>query len=270
MDATRKHITFRHALLLSVSTLLLAAGGCQQQKKRMPFGPFDIRNDDKHTSTMLTTTVLVPGIIHETRQNDILHRADSSGREFHMLIGPYPRLGEPARIVARNESVETVTVTGFAAAIGSQPIVVINWVKTYSSHTHYFAWAAPDNTVYVFAEETAPAAPVMIEPEPGATFPRTEITSGQYAKIVNGATITVHNYFEGGDRGVLSRSLPADLVEFVTYVRSREVAAGLVTQSYAFRGRYADGIPDLAPIARPELRAAPTALKGTEPTAPSR
>jgi hypothetical protein len=251
MDAVRKQTTLKCAFILSMGVVLLVSGGCQQPKKRMPFGPFDIRNDDKHTSTMLTTTVLVPGVIHETRQNDILHRADSSGREFHMLIGPYPRLGEPARIVARNETVETVTLQGFAAAIGQQPIVVINWVRTYSTHTHYFAWAAPDNTVYVFAEETETDAPVVITPEPGATFPRTEITSGQYARIVDGTTLTVHSYFDRGDRSTLSRGVPADIVEFITYVRSREVAAGLVTQNYAFRGRYVDGIPDLPPIPIP-------------------
>lgn len=257
----RYNIKLVPVLLAYTGLLIMAAGlgGCQQQKRRMPFGPFDIRNDSQHTSTMITRTVLVPGVVHETRQNDILHRADSDGREFYMLMGPYPRLGNPAKIVARNETVETVTIDGFLAAIGQQPIVIVNWVKTYSTHTHYFAWAAHDDTVYIFAEETQTGAPVVIEPEPGATFPRTEITTGQYAKIVGGSIITVHNYFVPGDRQHLVPGLPVDLTEFITYVRSREVAAGFVKQDYAFRGSFSNGIPNLEAISgmRPGMAPSP-------------
>lgn len=233
------------AALLAL-TALISGTGCA----RAPFGPFDLRNDSRHNGTLATELVLVPGVPFETNQNIIFRRADSSGRDFHMLIGPYPRLGAPAQITARNEEVVTVTSVGFVAAIGKQPIVITRFFVTSSSHTHYLCWAGPDNTDYVFAENATPGYPINLAPEPGATFAPAALLTGQFAAYTPATGLRIGQYFDPATPGSLSPGLTPELVDFITYVRSREVAAGMVSQDAFFRGIYTDGIPGLRPPRR--------------------
>lgn len=238
------NVTFSRIRSLATGLLFLPFfTGCNSVNNNS-FGPFDIRNDARHNATIATDLVLVPGVPFETNQNVILRRADDSGRDFSMLMGPYPRLGTPARITARNELVETVTTHGFLAAIGKQPIVIIRYVRTSSSHTHYLCWAGPANTDYVFVEQADPEHPVVLTPEPGSTFAPVSLTTGQFATITD-STVTVGTYFDATTPGALAEPFPPDLTDFVTYVRSREVAAGFVPQGSFFTGIYSDGIPGL-------------------------
>lgn len=247
------HSFTRHAFWFIGLTLLaslMSAGGCActhhgsspRIDPYMPFGPRDIRNDSRHTAVFASQTVLVPGVPFETRQNEYLRLADSSGRDFNLLLGPFPRLGRPASLRARNPDVAAVIEAGFAMMMGKQPNAIFKTVRTYSSGTYYIGWVNGDD-VYVFCERSNSGHPVVVEPDKGQAFPKTELSTGQLARISNGQTISVTRYFEPDHADQLLPGLTPEVVEFLTYARSRGLAAGLFKQGEYYLGRYENGIP---------------------------
>ncbi|MCX5691347.1 MAG: hypothetical protein NTV94_16420 [Planctomycetota bacterium] len=240
------------AIAATLATILLA-GGCAckhrsghgtvpHQDPYVPFGPRDIRNDSRHTAVFSNQTVLVPGVPFETRQNEYLRLADSGGRDFNLLLGPFPRLGRPAVLRARNPDVAAVIEEGFAMMMGKQPNAIFKSVRTYSSGTYYIGWVN-GNDVYVFCEKSSTGHPVVAQADKGEAFAKTELSTGQYACIRNGQAISVTKYFEPGHADQILPGLAPDIVEFLTYARSRGLAAGLFKQGEYYLGRYENGIP---------------------------
>lgn len=237
--------------VLAAAGVLMLAAGCScphrvacnpRQDPYVPFGPRDIRNDSRHTAVFSSQTVLVPGVPFETRQNEYLRLADSTGRDFNMLLGPFPRLGSPAVLRARNPDVTTVIETGFALMMGKQPNAIFKTVRTYSSGTYYIGWVNGSD-VYVFCENSMAGHPVIAAPDSGEAFTKTELATGQYARIQNGQAVSVVRYFDQGHADQLLPGLEPEVVEFLTYARSRGLAAGLFKQGQYFLGRYENGIP---------------------------
>jgi len=242
-------------LIASISVVALAGCACKSDRHvpagrdpYIPFGPRDIRNDKSHTAVFSNQTVLVPGIPFETRQNEYLRLADSTGRDFNMLFGPYPRLAPPASLHVRNPDVTAVIDLGFSMMMGKQPSAIFKTVRTYSAGTYYIGWINGGD-VYVFCENSSHGRPVAVLPDAGEAFAKAELTTGSYAKITGGTSISIVRYFEEGRADRLLPGIDPEVVEFLTYARSRGLAAGLFRQGEYFLGRYENGIPseDLTP-----------------------
>jgi hypothetical protein len=244
-----RHASWNVGIAAAIGTLVLIGGctcthrsGSPRIDPYVPFGPRDIRNDSSHTAIFSSQTVLVPGVPFETRQNEYLRLADSGGRDFNLLLGPFPRLGRPAVLRARNPDVMAVIEAGFAMMLGKQPNAIFKTVRTYSSGTYYIGWVN-GNDVYVFCENSRSGHPVVARPDTGEAFPKTELATGQCAIIRNGQEVSVIKYFEPGRADQLLPGLSPEVIEFLTYARSRGLAAGLFKQGEYYLGRYENGIP---------------------------
>jgi len=195
---------------------------------------------------MITQTILVPGVPHTTTQNELLRLADTNGRDFVALLGPFPFNGRPAEVVAYNTEAEVEVVNGFVAAIGKQPAVMVRTGRGSSDGTHYLVWADKDSDLF-FVESADDKHPVRIKTKRG---PAVDLTTGQFAEVFLDGRVVRGEYFVPGTKGSPVTHQDERVKTFVNYVRSRSVAAGLFSQHLFDLGAFADGIPHNTPTAK--------------------
>ena len=132
----------------------------------------------------------------------------------------------------------------FGVITGTKPTAVVKSVRTFSDGTEYILCSVGE-TVVVFCESSHSGRPVVLESDnpTGFALPRTEVTTGQYAVVDRTGAVNVRRYFDPAHPEAVDPSLPAELLEALTYARCRSQAAGLIPQNKYFLGRFDRGIP---------------------------
>lgn len=197
-------------------------------------------NDSQHNAAMLTRTVLVPGVPFSTNQNAVIKVADSGGRDFELLVGPYPINGGNGTVVTHNSELEIVLVEGFAVAIGKQPHVKTRTGAGSSSGTHFTVWSTADADYY-FVEQAVATHPVRVTEF--STKKVHVLSEGEYVKFSRQNLPAVRGwYFNPRLRATGLLITDPVLVDFVTYTRWRTTAGGFTPQNAYFMGSYQQSV----------------------------
>jgi hypothetical protein len=226
----------------SAAVLISSLTGCGSAARPSRF----FVNDRSRSAYVVTEKVLVPGVPFSTQQNELLHQSDTSGRDYYLLFGPYPRLAGTSTITVRNPDLTVVVedTPFFGVVTGTKPTAVVKSVRTFSEGTEYILCSVGDK-VAVFCESSHTGRPVVLESDnpTGFPLPRTEVSTGQYATVDRAGAVAVRKYFEPSHPEAIDPTLPAELVEALTYARGRSQAAGLIPQGKFYLGRFDKGIP---------------------------
>lgn len=197
-------------------------------------------NDSQHNAAMLTRTVLVPGVPFSTNQNAVIRVADSGGRNFELLLGPYPINGGNGTVVTHNSELEIVLVEGFAVAIGKQPHVRTRTGLGGSNGTHFTVWSTADAD-YFFVEQAVATHPVRVTEF--STNKTHVLSEGDYVKFSRQGLAAVRGrYFNPLNRATGLLITDPVLVDFITYTRWRTAAGGFTPQNAYFMGTYQQSV----------------------------
>jgi len=238
-DRSIHRIDVRIPMAMVVCSLILLVNliGCGHNQK---YHSRPIINDSQHNAAMLTRTVLVPGVPFSTNQNAVIKIADSGGRNFELMVGPYPIKGGNGTVVTKNSELQVLLVEGFAVAIGKQPHVKTKTGSGSSSGTHFTVWSLPDGD-YFFVEQAVATHPVrVVEYSTNKTH---VLSEGEYVKLSSNGLPAVRGwYFSPKYRATALLITDPLLVNFVTYTRWRSAAGGLISQNAYFMGSYSQSV----------------------------
>ncbi|MBS0195354.1 MAG: hypothetical protein JSR77_01215 [Planctomycetes bacterium] len=209
----------------------MALAGCTV---RPPLSPRAIVNKPGQAGLVQTGLVLVPGVGYSTNQNVLLRSQDSSGRDYDMLAGPFPKMGAPVTLTLHN-SISTLALSGdaFIYGIGKMPISRSKRVIVGTEGTEYAIRvndAGDSDLVVVISSTSGKPVNCTLLDASGAPIPSTGIN------LDANYYVTVKPDGAGGHvfGPVTKTPGPADpdpdlVRDFLKYVESRAMAASLTT-----------------------------------------
>ncbi|MBL8999624.1 MAG: hypothetical protein JNK25_00645 [Phycisphaerae bacterium] len=223
----------RHfSVLLAALALLVGCG----RPVRPLLSPVGVVNPPGKAGLVLTGIVLGPDEPFVTSQTVMMRSQDSSGRDYDLLAGPYPK-GAGEIGIGTHNSITTATFTGeaFVYASGYMPITRSKRVIAGATGTIY-AMRISDSTnadliIVLEAKSTLPVTCELLNPATGApTGVRQKLGKGKYVKVSQSGAMPVFgpitNIPKAGDAD------PDGVLPFLEHVRSKAVSANLTTTAY--------------------------------------
>lgn len=183
----------RSILLLSLLTGSLLAG-CAASEKGDPASRFSVGPNPKVQSApepaggfKIVQRFLTNGNQIVTAESLLLEPVVEPGTNpYQMLVGP-ARDGSPFNAQVRNSTATLLMDSGFAAAVGHQPIVVVKRVVAAAEGTTFIVEGSGKG-VYVCVLNADPSKPVRVRFDGDSRTPGVPVGNWQYVRVPDHAT----------------------------------------------------------------------------------